>query len=170
MTLSSVPSPIINGASTASPFTTTYGTASVGQTFTISASNLTTNLLATSVSGFEISRDGGIQYKDTVQFAPIAGSVSGSLLIRLKSTATVGGIYNAQNIVLSSTGANSVNINTASSGNIVSPLTITTTGAIASNKIYDGNNVASINGNITAVGAVNADVLSVGGSTGTFAC
>ena len=168
VTLSSVLSPVITGASTASPFTTTYGTASAAQTFTISGSNLTTNLLATSVAGFEISRDGGIQYKDTVQFASIAGSVSGTLLIRLKSTATAGGVYNAQNIVLSSSGANSVNISTASSGNIVSPLTITTTGAIALNKIYDGNTVASINGNITAVGTVNGDVLSVGGSTGTF--
>jgi hypothetical protein len=110
--------PTITGAATTSPFTTTEGTASTAQTFSISGANLTANLIATAPSGFEVSSD-GINYGSTATFTQSSGSASGTLSIRLAASATVGS-YNSQAIVLSSTGATSVNITTPTSGNVVS--------------------------------------------------
>jgi hypothetical protein len=110
--------PTITGAATTSPFTTTEGTASTAQTFSISGANLTANLIATAPSGFEVSSD-GTTYGSTAAFTQSSGSASGTLSIRLAASAIVG-TYNSQNIVLSSSGATSVNITTPASGNIVS--------------------------------------------------
>ena len=116
--VSGTPTPAIIGAATATAFTTTYGTASSAQDFSISGINLSADLVATAPTGFEVSND-GTTYGATATFAQTSGSASGSLRIRLNATATVSGSYNSQNIVLSSTGATSVNITTASSGNEV---------------------------------------------------
>ena len=112
--------PSITGAATATAFTTTYGTASAAQSFSISGSNLTANLIATAPTGFEVSSD-GTTYGTTATFTQTGGSASGTLRIRLSATAASGN-YNSQNIVLSSTGATSVNITTASTGNTVTAI------------------------------------------------
>jgi len=113
-----VASPTISGAATAAAFTTTYGTASAAQSFNISGSNLTANLVATAPTGFEVSAD-GTTYGTTATFTQTGGSASGTLLIRLKADAAPGANYNSQNIVLSSTGAADVNISTTATGNLV---------------------------------------------------
>lgn len=113
-----VASPTISGAATAAAFTTTYGTASAAQSFNISGSNLTANLVATAPTGFEVSAD-GTTYGTTATFTQTGGSASGTLLIRLKADAAPGENYNSQNIVLSSTGAADVNISTTATGNLV---------------------------------------------------
>jgi hypothetical protein len=113
-----IANPTITGSATTSPFTTSQGTASTAQTFSISGANLTANLIATAPTGFEVSSD-GTTYGSTATFTQSSGSASGTLHIRLAATATVG-TYNSQTIVLSSTGATSVNITTPASGNIVS--------------------------------------------------
>ncbi len=120
--------PTITGAATASAFTTTYGTASTAQAFSVSGTGLTANLIATAPSDYEVSSD-ATTYGSTATFTQSGGSASGTLSVRLAATAPVSGTYNSQNIVLSSTGATSVNIVTAASGNMVSPkpLTITAT-------------------------------------------
>ncbi len=117
--------PTITGAAAASAFNTTYGTASAAQTFAVSGSNLTANLVATAPTGFEVSSN-GTTFGQTATFTQSGGTASGTLSIRLAANAPVLGTYNAQNIVLSSTDATSVNIATAASGNVVSaaPLTI----------------------------------------------
>ena len=116
----------ITGATTATAFTTTYGTASAAQTFAISGSNLAANLVATAPTGFEVSAD-GTSYSGTATFSQSSGAASGSLRVRLKANAAVSGSYNAQNIVLSSTGATSVNIVTAATGNTVTAKGLTIT-------------------------------------------
>jgi autotransporter-associated beta strand protein len=114
--------PTITGGATAAAFTTTYGTASAEQTFSISGSNLTANLVATAPSGFEVSAD-GTSYSSTATFTQSSGSASGTLRVRLSASAPVSDSYNSQNIVLSTTGATSVNVTTASSGNAVAKAT-----------------------------------------------
>ena len=116
------PTITITGNATAAAFTTTYGTASANQSFSVGGSGLTTNLTATAPTGFEVSSD-GTTYAGTANFTQSGGSASGTLRVRLAASATVSGTYNAQNIVLSSTNATSVNIATASSGNTVSKAT-----------------------------------------------
>ena len=159
-------SPTITGAATATAFTTTYGTASAAQTFSISGSALTDNITATAPIGFEVSND-GTTFGSTVTFTQSGGSASGTLSIRLSATAVPGGTYNSQTIVLSSTGASSVNITTASSGNSVSQKALTVTGATTANKVYDGTNSATVTGG-SLVGVVGSDVVTLTQS-GTFA-
>ena len=126
--------PVITGAATATAFTTTYGTASAAQNFSVSGANLTANLVATAPTGFEVSGD-GTTYGGTATFTQSSGAASGTLRIRLAATATVSGSYNSQNIALASTGATSVNITTAASGNVVNAKTLTVT-ANNTNRVY----------------------------------
>lgn len=156
-------SPTITGAATASAFTTTYGTASAPQTFSISGSGLTADLVATAPTGFEVSSDGST-YGGTATFTQSGGSASGSLRIRLAATAAVAGTYNSQNIVLSSTSATSVNIVTAASGNTVSAKALTITGLTANSKPYDGNTTVSVTGSAAYSGLANGETISVSGS------
>ncbi len=163
LTITTVTTPTITGAATATAFTTTYGTASAAQNFAVSGTDLVADLVATAPTGFEVSSD-GVTYGTTATFAQSGGSASGTLRIRLKATAAVGGSYNSQNIVLSSSGATSVNIGTASSGNTVSPLAVTLTGS----KTYDGSTDASYS--ILTVGnKVGSDDVTVASGSGTLA-
>ena len=123
--------PTITGAATTSAFTSTFGTASTAQSFSISGSNLTANLVATAPTGFEVSADGNT-YGTTATYSHTGGSASGTLYIRLSSSAAIGS-YNNQNIVLSSNGATSVNISTPSTGNEVTCTSGTYTGASGGN-------------------------------------
>lgn len=111
--------PTITGAATTAVFNTTFGTASAAQQFSVSGSNLTADLIATAPTGFEVSNN-GTNYNSTATFTQTAGAASGTLYIRLSANAAVGTtIYDSQNIILSSTGATSVNITTPASGNSV---------------------------------------------------
>jgi hypothetical protein len=152
--------PFISGAATAAAFTTTYGTASAVQTFAIIGASLTEDLVATAPTGFEVSAD-GTTYGSTATFAQSGGNVSGSLRVRLASTALVLGSYNAQTIVLSSAGATSVNITTAASGNAVAPKTLTITGLTADDKEYDGTSFATLSGTAVLNGVLSADAANV---------
>lgn len=136
--------PSITGAANATAFTTTYGTASSAQTFAVSGSNLGANITATAPTGFEVSSD-GITYGSTATFTKSGNTASGTLSVRLKANATVSGSYNTQNIVLSSAGATSVNIVTASSGNIVSAAANSITGTNLSNSGLTDEQLANTN-------------------------
>lgn len=161
--------PTITGAATATAFTTTYGSPSTAQNFSVSGVDLTDDITATAPTGFEVSNGGA--YGPTTTFTQTGGSASGTLSVRLKADAAVTGSYNSLNIVLSSTGAVDKNITTSASGNTVSAAALTVSGITASNKVYDGNSTASLNtGSAAYVGLVNAESFSVTGTiTGTFA-
>jgi len=155
-------------ANIATAFTTTYGTASAAQTFGVSGVNLTADFVATAPTGFEVSSD-GTTYGSTATFAQAGGSASGTLRVRLAASASVSGSYNSQNIVLSSTGAASVNVTTAASGNSVSAKALTISGLTAANKDFDGTTAATVTGTPAYVGLVNGETFSVSGTvTWTF--
>lgn len=157
--------PSISGAATATAFTTTYGTASTAQKFTITASNLTDSLVAKAPTGFEVSKDSA-NYSDSVKYASTSTSVR--LSIRLKATATVAGTYNSKTIVLSSTGATSINITTASSGNAVSRKALTITAQNQS--VVYGTAVSAVTGagSYVATGFVNSETSSVITGSATY--
>jgi len=157
----------ITGAATTAAFTTTYGTASASQSFAVSGSNLTANLVATAPAGFEVSSD-NISFGTTATFAPTGGNASGTLYIRLSALATVSGSYNNQNIALTSTGATAQNITTPATGNVVSPAALTIT---ANNQsVAFGTPVATViaAGSYTASGFVNGENTSVISGTATY--
>lgn len=151
--------PAIAGAATTSAFTTTYGTASAVQTFAVSGSNLTADVVATAPAGFEVSSD-GLSFGSTARFAPAGGTASGSLRLRLASTAPAGG-YNARSVVLSSTGATSVSITTPATGNAVAAQPLTITGLTAADKPYDGTTSVVVNGTPAYAGLVNGEAFTV---------
>lgn len=108
---------------TPAAFTTTYGTTSSPQTFSVSGSMLQGNLTATAPSGFEVSAD-GTTYGATANFVPSSGTASGTLHVRLSATAAAGD-YNSVVIPVTSTGAIiPQSIVTTSSGNTVSPASL----------------------------------------------
>jgi subtilisin-like proprotein convertase family protein/endonuclease/exonuclease/phosphatase family metal-dependent hydrolase len=154
--------PFIGGAATTAAFTTTYGMPSAAQTFAITGSNLTADLVATAPAGFEVSSD-GVAFGSTATFAAASGSASGSLRLRLAATAPAG-VYNARSVVLSSTGATSVAITTAATGNAVAVKALTITGLTAENKPFDGTTSVVVTGTPAYAGLVNGEAFAVSGT------
>jgi hypothetical protein len=146
---------------------TIYGTASATPTsFTVSGSNLTNNILITPPTGYEISKtfSGTSGYASTQTLTQTSGSVASTIIyVRLKANATVVGSPYSGNVVLSSTGATSVNVPTVSS--TVSPKALTITGLTADNKIYDATTTASFSGTPAYNGLENGETFSVSGTT-----
>lgn len=155
----------ITGATTTAAFTSTYGTASTSQSFSISGTGLIANLVATAPSGYEVSPD-NTTWGATATYTQTSGSASGTLYIRLLATAVPGGSYNSSNIILTSTGTTSANITTPSSGNTVSTKALTISSAAAQNKVFNNTNIAVITGTLTGVNG--SDIVTLNPS-GTFA-
>ncbi len=163
--------PTITTTGTPTAVNTTYGTASTTPTsFSVSGANLTNNILITPPTGFEVSQTAGgaSGYADTQTLTQTGGTVSSTpIFLRLKATATVASSPYSGNVVLTSSGATTVNVATASSTVTAKDLTIT--GISADNKIYDANNSATISGTPAYVGLENSETFAVTGSpTATF--
>jgi hypothetical protein len=139
------PSITIGGTTsgTATAFTTTYGTESAQQSFTIAGSNLTADISVGAVTGLEYSINSGSTWGTTQTITRSGTSASATLLVRLAATAVVSGSYDSQAIPLSSTGATTRNITTASTGNSVSKANPTISVAPTASAITYGQTLAS---------------------------
>lgn len=85
---------ISNSPTSLTGFSTTSGSASAAQTFTITGTNLATtanNLVVTAPSNYEIrdNSDGG-SYSSSVSFTPAGSSYSKTIDVRISSSASVG--------------------------------------------------------------------------------
>lgn len=145
---------------------TTYGTASSTDNFTVSGAALVDDITVTAPTGFEVSKvSSTTDFADFVTISQSGGVVSGTVVyVRLKQTAPVTGTYNGQNIAITSSGATTVNVLTAASGNVVNPKVLTINGVSATGKTYDGNTTLSVTANPVYVGLVNGESFSVTGS------
>jgi uncharacterized repeat protein (TIGR02543 family) len=145
---------------------TTYGTASLSPaTFAVSGSSLTDNITLTAPAGYEISSGSG--YSTSLVLIQSGGVVSSTTInVRLAATTAVG-TY-AGTILLTSTGATSVNVSTVSSE--VSQKALTISGLTGANKEYDGTIGAIFTGTASYVGLMNGETFSVAGTpSATFA-
>ncbi|MFD1631491.1 MBG domain-containing protein [Pseudopedobacter beijingensis] len=123
--VSAGPSILANGS--LNSFSTCAGTASAVQSFTVSGSNLTANLVITPPAGYEISEN-AINYSPSISKTPLSGTVSNSTVyVRLKSDATG---TPSGNIAVSSTGATTKNI--AVSGTVKTTPTASSNSPVAS--------------------------------------
>ncbi|MBF6640936.1 hypothetical protein IVB69_05550, partial [Flavobacterium sp. J49] len=159
-------SSLINGGGTSTTaFSTTYGTASASQSFAVSGSLLTNNLVATAQTGFEVSRNDDVSYGASASYTAAEANAGGiSFLVRLKDNASAGN-YNGQNaVVLSSGSATTVNIVTSASGNTVSPLGLTITGLDSQDKQFDGTTTATLIGTPTLNGVLFSDDVVLSGT------
>lgn len=91
-----------------SGFTTTAGTASASQTFTVGGSNLTADLVVTAPSNYEVRENGSGSFGSSVSFTPSSGTVEKTIEVRIAASAAVGSP--SGNVVCSSTGATSQNV------------------------------------------------------------
>jgi hypothetical protein len=132
-------SPTLNPVTLASSLSSTYGTASVGVSFTASGSNLTGNITATAQSGYEVSTSLGSGYGASVSVA--SGT---TVYVRFASTISAGDKNNATAVVLSGGGASSnANVSTSASGNTVSKATPTINSSPSATNITYGQTLAS---------------------------
>ena len=116
---SSSPS-VTPSVSTLSAFSTTAGTASAAQTFTVTGANLSADLTVTAPTGFEVATDGATFAASKI-LTQTAGAVSGTISVRIAASTAEGALASA-NVTLVS-GATSANV--AVSG------TVTAAGAAA---------------------------------------
>ena len=147
-TTSSAPTPSITTTGSLSAFTSCAGSPSASQSFTVSGSNLTANLIVSAPTGFEVSTSSGSGYANMVTLVPASGTVNNtSVYARLTSAATG---TPSGNITCASTGAISKTV--ASSGTV-----ITLTASLSSKT------------DITCNGGANGSVtVSPSGGTGPY--
>ena len=106
--------PVISTTGSLTSFTTCAGTASASQTFTVTGSYLTANLVATAPTGYEISSSAGSGYGSTVTLTQVGGTVSSTTLYARLTSAAINAASGT--ISLTSTGATT---NTISTGTAV---------------------------------------------------
>ena len=92
-TVSSSLNPILTlSASSLSGFTSVSGTASASQSYTVNGSNLTSNVVVTAPTGYEVSLDNGT-FGGSKTLVPRNGSLSEvTVYVRLSVSATTGGV------------------------------------------------------------------------------
>jgi len=147
------------------PVSTTYGTPSGEDSFTVSGSSLSLGITVTPPVGYEVSTTSGSGYAGSgtpivVGSAPTVSSTT--VFVRLAANAPVSGSYNSQNFVLTSGAAPTVNVVTAASGNTVSAKPLTVASATAKNKLVDGTTTATITGTLGTSEAFGAGTSSDG--------
>jgi len=146
----------INTSGSLSAFSTTYGTASASQTFTVSGAGIIGGILVTAPTGFEVSQSSGSGYGATTTVSGTGSIAATTIYVRLAAT-TGYGTYSG-NMACSSSGATTVTVAVPSS--TVSTLGETILGAVAVSKMYDGTTNAVITGTLSP-GAVNGDVITL---------
>ena len=101
------------------------------QQFSVSGSNLTSNVTATAPAGFEVSLSEDNGYGNSVNISPGANGTTGAVTVYVRSAASAPAGNISGNVVLASTGAASQNvavtgvINAPPTVNVTSPQTVT---------------------------------------------
>jgi gliding motility-associated-like protein len=139
--------PSITATGTLTNLSTCLGTASASQTFTVSAQNLTANLVLTAPVGYELATTSGGTYSSTLSIVPTSGTVSARLIYVRLSSSSING--QSGTISITSTGATSQSISTGTASVI--------------------NSVGgSIAGSATVCAGTNSTVLTLSGQTGSI--
>jgi gliding motility-associated-like protein len=153
--------PLIINTGTLTALNTGAGTPSSSTSFNVSGFNMTNSILVTPPTGFEVSLD-NTSFNSTVTITG-TGNVTATVYVRLSAAATPGSY--SGDIVLSSTGATSVNVATVSS-TVAGPPQISSfspsTGAVGSLVTINGTDL----GNPTAVTIGGKDAIVIS-NTGT---
>jgi gliding motility-associated-like protein len=153
ITVNPAPISVLSAQSTLTGLTTVYGTASQGESFHVSGTNLnlTAGILITPPPGFEVSSD-GVNYSATALINHTENALNIKIFIRLASTTPVGNYTG--NIILSGPNAVSVNVPMPLSTVTPAPLTVTVHDAT---RVYGAANPAFT---VTYSGFVNNENVS----------
>jgi len=160
ITAAAATSPTILTTGTLSALSTTYGTASSTSNFTVSGSLLTNDVLITPPAGFEVSKTAGgaSGFASTQTLTQLSGTVASTTIYIRLAVATAVGTYSG-NVVLTSSGATTVNVATASSN--VSKKALTISGLSGTSKTYDGTTSVVMTGTAAYSGLMNSESFTV---------
>ena len=135
--------PTITTTGTLSAFTTTPGVPSAAQTYTVAGSNLTTPIVITPPSGFELSTN-GTTYNASLSLTPTSGTVATTIIyVRLTGAA---GTFSG-NITHTSTGATTVNVAASGTSNNCTTVSL----EAAEDTYMSANDVTYNNGGNTVI-------------------
>lgn len=162
--------PTVQASGTFNAFSTTYGTASASQPFTVSGSGLTANLVVTAPAGYQVSLSPEVDFVNILQLGPDSGSVPvTTLYLRLRGNVPFGAVA-AGNVSVASVGATTQSL-PVPAGNVAAK-ELTITGLAGVNKEYDRTNAAAFTGTAALSGVVAGDdgdvTLDVTGAAATF--
>lgn len=157
LTVSSAPLVQISG--TLNAFSTVYGTASAAQSFTVSGSSLTANLIVTAPAGYQVSLNPDSDFVTVLQLGPDSGTVpTTTLYLRLRANTPFGAVA-AGNVTAASQDAMTQNL-LVPIGN-VSAKELTITGLTGRDKEYDRSTEGSYTGTPVLQGVLPGDVADV---------
>lgn len=117
---------VTTSLSTLSAFSTTAGTASAAQTFTVTGSNLMTDVTVTAPTGFEVSND-GTNYASSQTLTQSGGAVASTTISVRIAAATAQGSPSG-NVTLASTGATTANVAVSGTVNAAGVAAVAVTG------------------------------------------
>ncbi|NBT48882.1 MAG: hypothetical protein EBT07_13895, partial [Actinobacteria bacterium] len=112
--------------STLTAFSTTAGTASAAQTFTVTGSNLTSDITVTAPTGFEVSTD-ALSYASSKILIRVSGAVASTTISVRIAAATAQGSPSG-NVTLASTGATTANVAVSGTVAAAGAATVSVTG------------------------------------------
>jgi len=160
--------PTITTSGTLSTFSACASANSAEQSFSVSGSDLTNDIVVTPPSGYEVSTTSGSSFASSVTLAQSGGTVNSTTIYVRTTTAASNG--DGGNIACTSTGATTVNVATGSativtapnagtvSGNsalnVGSAVTLTSSGDAGGTWSSDNTSAATINSSTGAVSAV----------------
>ena len=168
---SSSPTISVQPLTLASAMTTTYGAASSEKSFSVSGTKLNNgDLTVTAPPGMQVALSGG-EFGASVTLPVIGDSVSATTVrVRLAANAPATGSYDNVSIPVSGGGASDISVLTASTGNQVLRKALTISGLTASDRAYNGQTDAPVNGTpaLTSGQVVELDDVGLSG-TATYA-
>ncbi len=169
---SSVSSPAITVQGSLTAFATTVGNPSAVQTFTVSGSDLTSNITVTAPANFEIAfTNNNASFCGLLPVTQSGGAANAIIYVRYKPTAA--GSHNG-NITLNSTGASAQNIPVSGNASLVSSPLITIQGSLTAFSSTVNNPSAvqtftvsgnNLTGNITIMSPTNFEIAFTNNNT-----
>ncbi|MFA7361609.1 MAG: T9SS type A sorting domain-containing protein [Candidatus Kapaibacterium sp.] len=158
-------SPSISTTGTLTPFSTTVGTPSASQTYTVSATNLTEDLIITPPTGYQVRENGIGVFGSSLSFTPVSGTVSIKTIEVRFNPAGVGTYIG--NVTNASTGASTQNVAVTGAANAIyynmagSNLDVTTnwgtepdgSGSNPSDFVSDNQTFIAQNGSAATIGS-----------------
>jgi HYR domain/Secretion system C-terminal sorting domain len=151
--------PIINVTGTPlTAFTACSGTPSAEQNFTVSGSTLSSNIIITAPTDFEISTTSGSGFASSVTLTPSGGSVPNTTIyVRMAASATG---TPSGNITLATTGVTTINVSVSGTVNPLPPTPTITPGGPTT--FCAGGSVtltsSSATGNLWSTGATSSSI------------
>ncbi len=163
--IASTPTVLVSG--TLLTLSTTYGSPSTSTSFSVSGQSLLEGITITPPAGFEVSSQADFLSNVGNNASPLVVGSAGSIgltpiYVRLMANAKPVNSPFSGNVVLSSLNAVSVDIATVSSS--VTPKSVTVSGLLADNKIFDSTATAFLSGTPVLNGIEGADVVSLAGT------